>query len=57
MIRPAEPTRAWMSGEIDDAELKSQVRAIFESLIDHWRAARKTPHTYAQVAKAAERVA
>jgi 5-dehydro-2-deoxygluconokinase len=52
-----EPTRAWMAGEIDDAELKAQVRAIFESLIDHWRAARKAPRMHAQLAAAPERVA
>ncbi|CAB3793364.1 bifunctional 5-dehydro-2-deoxygluconokinase/5-dehydro-2-deoxyphosphogluconate aldolase [Pararobbsia alpina] len=52
-----EPTRAWMAGEIDDAALKAQVRATFETLIDLWRAARKSPRTRAQVVTATERVA
>ncbi|WP_240648353.1 bifunctional 5-dehydro-2-deoxygluconokinase/5-dehydro-2-deoxyphosphogluconate aldolase [Pararobbsia silviterrae] len=38
-----EPARAWMAGEIDDATVKARVRATFESLIEHWRAARRGP--------------
>jgi len=34
------PSGAWLSPTIDDAELKRQVRANFESLIGAWRAAR-----------------
>ncbi len=34
------PARAWLAGEIDDAGLKSRVRATFETLIDAWRKAR-----------------
>ncbi|CAM2157158.1 5-dehydro-2-deoxygluconokinase [Pararobbsia alpina] len=51
-----EPTRAWMAGEIDDATLKARVREIFESLIEHWRAARHTPAAKPAVAKDTERV-
>ena len=35
-----EPARAWLAGSIDDAELKRQVRANFEALIEVWRDAR-----------------
>ena len=34
------PSRAWLAGEIDDAEFKARVRATFERLIDAWREAR-----------------
>ena len=34
------PSRAWLAGEIDDAEFKTRVRATFERLIDAWREAR-----------------
>ncbi len=52
-----EPTRAWMAGEIDDATLKSQVRATFETLIDYWRAARQSAHARPRTVAAPERVA
>ncbi|MHA7188299.1 2-deoxy-5-keto-D-gluconate 6-phosphate aldolase domain-containing protein, partial [Burkholderia pseudomallei] len=35
-----EPSRAWLAGEIDDAELIARVRRTFETLIGAWRAAR-----------------
>ena len=35
-----EPSRAWLAGTIDDAELVRRIRANFERLIDAWRAAR-----------------
>jgi len=35
------PARAWLAGEIDDATLKTRVRATYESLIDAWRDARR----------------
>ena len=35
-----QPSRAWLAGEIDDTELVSQVRTIFEFLIKSWRDAR-----------------
>ena len=35
-----EPSQAWLANEIDDAELKRQVRARFETLIKVWREAR-----------------
>jgi 5-dehydro-2-deoxygluconokinase len=38
------PSRAWMSGEIDDASLIEQVRGAFEYLIDAWRDARREQH-------------
>jgi len=34
------PSREWLSGAIDDAALKSRVRAAYEALIDAWTAAR-----------------
>jgi 5-dehydro-2-deoxygluconokinase len=37
-----EPSRAWLGGSIDDAELKRQVRANFEALIRLWNE-RKAP--------------
>jgi 5-dehydro-2-deoxygluconokinase len=36
-----EPARAWLAGEIDDATLKSRVRATYETLIGAWREARR----------------
>lgn len=35
-----QPSKAWLAGDIDDAELVSQVRATFEFLIKSWRDAR-----------------
>src|SRR5438552_5331010 len=35
-----EPSRAWLAGEIDDAELKRSVRGRFEGLIRVWQEAR-----------------
>jgi 5-dehydro-2-deoxygluconokinase len=35
-----EPAGAWLADSIDDAELKRQVRANFEALIEVWRDAR-----------------
>ncbi|KAF1028701.1 MAG: 5-dehydro-2-deoxygluconokinase [Burkholderia plantarii] len=35
-----EPSRAWLAGQIDDAELIARVRRTFETLIDAWRTAR-----------------
>ncbi|RMQ42686.1 IolC protein [Pseudomonas cichorii] len=35
-----EPSRAWMSGEIDDATLINQVQSTFIWLIESWREAR-----------------
>ncbi len=35
-----EPSRAWLAGEIGDAELVASVRATFEKLISEWRTAR-----------------
>jgi 5-dehydro-2-deoxygluconokinase len=52
-----EPTRAWMAGEIDDAALKAQVRATFETLIDLWRAARQSPRAHPELVNSPERVA
>jgi len=37
-----EPSRAWLAGEIDDAQLKHQVRASYEKLIALWRDTRAT---------------
>jgi 5-dehydro-2-deoxygluconokinase len=37
-----EPSRAWLAGEIDDAELVRRIRGNFERLIDVWRASRAT---------------
>ena len=34
------PSREWLSGAIDDAALKSRVRAAYEALIDAWTAER-----------------
>jgi 5-dehydro-2-deoxygluconokinase len=34
------PSSAWLAGTIDDTELKRQIRANFEALIDAWRATR-----------------
>jgi 5-dehydro-2-deoxygluconokinase len=34
------PSRAWLAGEIDDAQLVAQVRANFEGLIREWQASR-----------------
>jgi 5-dehydro-2-deoxygluconokinase len=33
-----EPSRAWLAGEIDDAQVIASVRATFETLIAAWRA-------------------
>jgi 5-dehydro-2-deoxygluconokinase len=38
-----DPARAWLAGEIDDAALRSRVRATYETLIDAWRQARAAP--------------
>ncbi|RKP52202.1 bifunctional 5-dehydro-2-deoxygluconokinase/5-dehydro-2-deoxyphosphogluconate aldolase [Trinickia fusca] len=38
-----EPSRAWLAGEIDDAQAIASVRAIFETLIGAWRAAHAEP--------------
>jgi 5-dehydro-2-deoxygluconokinase len=35
-----EPSRAWLAGEIDDKELKRDVRERFQALIGVWREAR-----------------
>ncbi|HEM7799522.1 5-dehydro-2-deoxygluconokinase [Burkholderia cenocepacia] len=40
-----EPSRAWLAGEIDDAEAIARVRRTFETLIDAWRVARKGHET------------
>ncbi len=48
-----EPSRAWLAGEIDDAELKRQVRASYEQLIALWRDTRNTRAT-AGTARAAD---
>jgi 5-dehydro-2-deoxygluconokinase len=37
-----EPSRAWLAGEIDDAELVRRIRGNFERLSDVWRASRAT---------------
>jgi 5-dehydro-2-deoxygluconokinase len=37
-----DASRQWLSGDIDDATLKSSVRERFESLIGAWRNARYT---------------
>ena len=37
-----EPSRAWLAGEIDDAEVKRRIQANFAGLIDVWRTARRT---------------
>jgi len=34
------PSREWLAGSIDDAALKSRVRAAYEALIDAWSSAR-----------------
>jgi 5-dehydro-2-deoxygluconokinase len=36
-----DPARGWLAGQIDDATLKSRVRATYETLIDAWRDARR----------------
>ncbi|WP_206999767.1 bifunctional 5-dehydro-2-deoxygluconokinase/5-dehydro-2-deoxyphosphogluconate aldolase [Trinickia mobilis] len=36
-----EPSRAWLAGEIGDAELIAGVRKTFETLIQAWRAAKR----------------
>jgi 5-dehydro-2-deoxygluconokinase len=36
------PAEAWLGGRIDDAQLIAQVRASFETLVQAWRAARRT---------------
>jgi len=36
----AEPSRAWLAGEIDDATLVEQVARNFTTLVDAWRASR-----------------
>lgn len=38
-----EPSRAWLAGEIDDAQAIASVRATFETLIGAWRAAHAEP--------------
>ena len=35
-----EPAQAWLEGRIDDAEVKSRIRANYEALIAAWRKAR-----------------
>ncbi|CAG4905134.1 bifunctional 5-dehydro-2-deoxygluconokinase/5-dehydro-2-deoxyphosphogluconate aldolase [Paraburkholderia saeva] len=35
-----EPSQAWLAGQIDDAEVITRVRNVFETLIASWRAAR-----------------
>jgi len=35
-----EPSRAWLAGTIDDAQLKRQVRTNYESLIALWKQGR-----------------
>ena len=37
-----EPASSWLAGSIDDGALKSQIRATYETLIEAWRAARKS---------------
>jgi 5-dehydro-2-deoxygluconokinase len=39
----AEASRAWLAGQIGDAEFQSRVAANFRQLIEGWRAARQTP--------------
>jgi 5-dehydro-2-deoxygluconokinase len=36
----AQPSRAWLAGEIDDRALIAQIRSNFEFLIQAWRDAR-----------------
>ena len=36
----AQPSRAWLAGEIDDRTLIAQIRSNFEFLIQAWRDAR-----------------
>jgi 5-dehydro-2-deoxygluconokinase len=36
-----EPSRLWLSGQIDDAALVAQVRASFEALVKLWRQSRR----------------
>ena len=38
-----DASRAWLSGECDDATLKHMVRERYETLIRHWREARSVP--------------
>ncbi len=38
-----DASRAWLSGECDDATLKRMVRERYETLIRHWREARSVP--------------
>lgn len=52
-----EPSRAWLAGEIDDAELIARVRRTFETLIGAWRAARTDARARGRHAGAAPRVA
>lgn len=48
----AEPAKAWLAGNIDDAALVAQARAAFERMIALWRDGRRSPETLKEGAAA-----